>query len=223
MMNRFNERKYLTAGVLLFGSIWGMLEATLGIFLHLIYFPLKGAIMFSIGSFLILMALRIYKPENTMRFVLGIGLTASFLKGFDVFLVGPEMMVLRPMIAILIEALAFGVTYTAIEKLRDVNLNTSPLIGVLFAYLSYLGFGLVFTYLGLGSNFWLNKTVTDFIQIIATDGTYAAIICAVTSPLGYWTGEVVNTIQRRMINSRFFYPTVITITLVSWVVGVAVF
>ena len=31
-------------GVVVFGSIWGLVEATLGGFLHLIHFPYKGAI-----------------------------------------------------------------------------------------------------------------------------------------------------------------------------------
>lgn len=36
---------HLVIGILVFGSIWGFLEATLGGFLHMIIFPNKGAIM----------------------------------------------------------------------------------------------------------------------------------------------------------------------------------
>ena len=44
----------LIVGVAVFGSIWGLLEATLGGFLHLIIFPNKGAIMAGIGMAIIL-------------------------------------------------------------------------------------------------------------------------------------------------------------------------
>ena len=50
--NTENKRQslvYLIIGILVFGSIWGVLEATLGGFLHLIIFPNKGAIMAGIG------------------------------------------------------------------------------------------------------------------------------------------------------------------------------
>ena len=223
MIEILNKRKNPALGVLFFGSVWGMIEATLGIFLHMMHFPHKGAVMFSIGSFLILMAIRMYRPKNAMKFTLGIGLIASLLKGFDIFLIGPEMMVIRPMIAIIIESLAFGATYKAIEKVREVDLMTSPLIGVLFAYVSYLGFGLVFAYMGIGSKFWLNKTIPEFIQMIASDGTYAAIICAMTSTLGYWVGETLRVMQMKLTGSRFFYPGFIAIILVFWIIGIGAY
>ena len=50
--NRQDKRRgvvSLIIGILVFGSIWGFLEATLGGFLHLIIFPNKGAIMAGIG------------------------------------------------------------------------------------------------------------------------------------------------------------------------------
>ena len=46
--NRLGNRPgiiHLIIGVLVFGSIWGFLEATLGGYLHMIIFPNKGAIM----------------------------------------------------------------------------------------------------------------------------------------------------------------------------------
>ena len=46
--NKLSKRQgivHLIIGILVFGSIWGLLEATLGGFLHMIIFPNKGAIM----------------------------------------------------------------------------------------------------------------------------------------------------------------------------------
>ncbi len=48
MKDRPTDRRsvvYIVIGILVFGSIWGFFEATLGGFLHLIIFPNKGAIM----------------------------------------------------------------------------------------------------------------------------------------------------------------------------------
>ena len=47
--NKRQSLAHLIIGILVFGSIWGILEATLGGFLHLIIFPNKGAIMAGIG------------------------------------------------------------------------------------------------------------------------------------------------------------------------------
>jgi len=52
---------YIVIGILVFGSIWGFLEATLGGFLHMIIFPNKGAIMGGIGVAIMASALAIYK------------------------------------------------------------------------------------------------------------------------------------------------------------------
>jgi len=173
------KQKQLLMGILLFGSVWGMLEATLGVFLHVIHFMLKGAVMLSLGAFLMSTALRTYQPKNRIRFLLGMGAIASLLKGFDMFIVGPGPMVFRPMISILIEALAFGAVLTAMHRLRAPIL-TRLSTGAGFAYLSYLGFGLVFKYLGIGSNFWLKMSLTDMMNFILADGTQAALLSAVT-------------------------------------------
>jgi len=70
-------------GILVFGSIWGLLEATLGGFLHLIIFPNKGAIMGGIGVALMASALAIYKKPGML---LGIGIVAASFKLLDVWL-----------------------------------------------------------------------------------------------------------------------------------------
>ena len=73
----------LVIAVLVFGSIWGFFEATLGGFLHLIIFPNKGAIMSSIGVAIMASALAIYgKPGLSV----GIGVIAASFKLLDVII-----------------------------------------------------------------------------------------------------------------------------------------
>ena len=59
-------------GLLLLGSIWGMVEATLGAFLHLMmpFSPYTGALMLSAGVFIMSSGLKVYKPENTMSIMI---------------------------------------------------------------------------------------------------------------------------------------------------------
>ena len=64
-----NPKEHGTAqilvGILLFGSIWGLLEATLGGFLHLVIFPNKGAIMSGIGIAIMASALLFIKTGKS--------------------------------------------------------------------------------------------------------------------------------------------------------------
>ncbi|MBU4202114.1 MAG: hypothetical protein KKB85_03070, partial [Candidatus Altiarchaeota archaeon] len=210
------KQKQILIGILLFGSIWGMFEATLGVFLHMIHFMLKGAIMFSLGAFLMSAALRTYRPRNRIGFLLGLGAIASLLKGFDIFIVGPGPMVFRPMISILIEAMAFGAVLTVIDKIKLKAPLTHLSTGAGFAYFSYLGFGLVFKYLGIGSNFWLSMSLTDMMNFILADGTQAALLSAVTVMAGYRTGDIIALIQKKAVRSGIFYELAALLTGLCW-------
>jgi len=213
------KQKQILIGILLFGSIWGMFEATLGVFLHMIHFMLKGAIMFSLGAFLMSAALRTYRPRNRIGFLLGVGAVASLLKGFDIFIVGPGPMVFRPMISILIEAMAFGAVLTAVDRIKAPIINHLS-TGAGFAYLSYLGFGMVFKYLGIGSRFWLSMSLTDMMNFILADGTQAALLSAVTVLAGYRVGDIIALIQKKAVRSGIFYELAALLTGLCWLMGV---
>ena len=136
---------YSLVGIILAGSVWGALEASLGLLLA--NFLLKGAIMLSIGAFIVSTFLRIYRPKRIFITVLLIGVIASLLKGLDFFIVGPQKMVLLPMIAIIVEAVALGAIVSLAQKSYYTNKFTQPLTAVLYAYASYAGFALFFCFL----------------------------------------------------------------------------
>ena len=96
---------HLIIGILIFGSIWGFFEATLGGFLHLIIFPNKGAIMAGIGVAVMASALALYKRPSILP---GIGIVAALFKLLDVWLfalpitsihiINPATAIIAPMI-----------------------------------------------------------------------------------------------------------------------------
>ena len=74
---------HLIIGILVFGSIWGFFEATLGGFLNLIIFPNKGAIMGGIGMAIMGCALAVYRKPAMLP---GIGLVAASFKWLNAWL-----------------------------------------------------------------------------------------------------------------------------------------
>ena len=74
---------HIIIGILVFGSIWGFFEATLGGFLNMIIFPNKGAIMSGIGVAIMGTALAIYKKPGMLP---GIGIVAASFKLLNVWL-----------------------------------------------------------------------------------------------------------------------------------------
>ncbi len=210
------------AGIIFFGSMWGMLEATLGAILHITHLPYTGAVMFGIGALLMSTGLRVYKPENAVGFTLSMGLVASSIKGLNVLLPGEIMtflVVLRPMMAIIIEALGYGLAASLMKQGFYAGNKTGAAAAALGSYLGYGGFALVFTYLHLGSNYWLDKTLAELSGIIAVEGSVSALFCVLTTLLGFRTAEAVRILQKRLENSMFFYPTLTLAVIGCWIVG----
>ncbi|MCF7797149.1 MAG: hypothetical protein K9N11_08835 [Lentisphaeria bacterium] len=71
----FNQRSIIFIGV--FGTLWGLSEATLGNVLHLLSVPLSGSILSGIGLIIILIA-RVYNPVRGSTAMMA--LIAAFIK-----------------------------------------------------------------------------------------------------------------------------------------------
>ncbi|MDD5307069.1 MAG: hypothetical protein PHU25_07080 [Deltaproteobacteria bacterium] len=100
-------RKQELLFVLVFGSAWGLFEATLGAGLHLARVPLAGTVMASIGFSVLLAALRRGLSPLSLA---SVSVVAASWKLLDtvVFGVPPlDPMVIRPAIAIASQGLAF--------------------------------------------------------------------------------------------------------------------
>ena len=127
----------LIIGILVFGSIWGFLEATLGGFLHLIIFPNKGAIMAGIGVALMTSALAIYRKPGML---FGIGIVAALFKLLDVWLFllpVTSIHIINPAMSIIIESLVFSLVaifvMKRIAKSALTGVGTGALVGLVSA------------------------------------------------------------------------------------------
>lgn len=198
-------------GILLFGSIWGVLEATMGNILHFIgLWPLTGAIMTSIGIGLIAFTRSLYR---TRYIGISMSIIAAAIKALDFIIPGSN--VLRPMVAIL----AVGVAYEVIDALRlkqtDIN---KAITGVGTAYLSLAMF-VFFTAYVMQFKFWLSKGFTGMLLYLLTDGWKFGLGSMFTYLLGSKLLDLLNTTNKQVFRSKIYYPAGTFIIIACWTIG----
>ncbi len=209
--------------VLLFGSLWGLLEATLGGFLHLIHFPQKGAIMAGIGMS-VMAAFIATAPKP--RWVIGLGLVAASFKVLAGLIAHVPLyapMVVNPALAILIEALVFGVV--ASFFLRVLPKRTPALIacGAVTGFLSIALYVTIASLLGLGQ--WPAMDTFQKLTIVGYTGAISAAICALLLLGGYalggWSRQ--SFLRLKTVKSSLFYSGAAAATFLCWGLAAIVF
>jgi len=177
----------LIVGVVVFGSIWGLLEATLGGFLHLIIFPNKGAIMAGIGMAIMGSALAIYKKPSMLLFI---GFVAASFKLLDIWLFAlspTSIHIVNPAMAIIFESAAFSIA--AVFLMNKMAKNT--IIGIGAGALAGLVSAAIWVYFAI---YVMNapayaRVVFTAQEFIANQGIAQAVFCGLFLPLGYMIGE----------------------------------
>lgn len=133
--------------ILLFGTAWGLIEATLGGVLHLMRLPFTGAIMASIGFALLYAALRAGVRPSRLLFI---SLIAAGFKFLDIPLFGLPLFaqtVINPAVAIASQGLAAALLLRGdpgtegVPALALRMLGSAALAMLLFNAVSVLGFG----------------------------------------------------------------------------------
>lgn len=178
---------HILVGILVFGSIWGLLEATLGGFLHLILFPNKGAIMAGIGVAIMASALAIYKKP---AMPLGIGVVAASFKLLDVWLfalpVG-SIHIINPAMAIIFESLAISLVAVfaadRIAKNAYVRSGAGVLAG-LFSAAAWVYFAIYVMNAPLYA-----RVVFTAGEYMANQGVVQSAFLGLLLPAGYLVGE----------------------------------
>lgn len=102
------------AFILYFGSIWGILEASLGYALHSVTILISGSIMFPIAAVILV---RAYKERPSRLDLVWIGMIAAIIKSSNFFL--PQLSIwktINPMISIVVEALMVIAVISLLEK-----------------------------------------------------------------------------------------------------------
>ncbi len=217
--SRFTKRQglvHIIIGILVFGSIWGFLEATLGGFLHMIIFPNKGAIMGGIGVAIMASALALYRKPSML---VGIGIVAASFKLLDVWLFAlpiGSIHIINPAMAIIFESLAFGLVaafvMNKIAKNAFVGMGAGALVGLVSAT-AWVYFAIYV----MNAPAYARVVFTTG-GFIANQGVAQAAFFAIFLPLGYLVGERLATKSLPVLTGRglLYYATSTAVIVFCW-------
>ena len=216
--NRHGKRQdvvHLIIGILVFGSIWGFLEATLGGFLHMVIFPNKVAIMSGIGVATMASALAIYKKPSMLP---GIGIVAASFKLLDVWffsLPATSIHIINPAMAIIFESLAFALVavfvMNKIAKNVSIGIGAGILVGLISAT-AWVYFAIYVMHAPLYA-----RVVFTAGEFITNQGVVPAAFFGIVLPLGYLAGEKLVAKTSPLLTSRsFYYATSAAVFCLCW-------
>lgn len=201
----------LFLAVLVFGSLWGFLEATLGGVLHFIHLPQKGMIMTAIAV-AIMSATRASYRRPGMQ--MGMGVIAALLKGSNALFLGAD--VIRPMMSIAVEAMVFDSAVTFISKINTRDYMRA-LSGAFAGYASYF-WAVFFGYFILRTKYWIGMAPGELLNFLFLEGTLVAVLCWATAFVGFKLTPMARfpTIH----SSRAYFSLSVALVSILWVVGV---
>ena len=208
-------------GILVFGSIWGLVEASLGGALHLVHFAYKGAITGGIAMAIMATFVVMYRRP---KLVFWLGVIAVLFKPLSAVIYvqpifGPS--VVNPASAILLEALAFTLVVSLLFKGFESSIKMRIGAGVAAGYLSFILFGPLASAAGMGN--WASLGLAETLSKVFAEGTALAIAGTCLLLLGYLVGTKIrpNFWQFMTVKPRAFYASTIAITAFCWI-GAAV-
>jgi hypothetical protein len=210
-------------GIVLFGSIWGLVEATLGGFLHLIHFTYKGAIMGGIGISIMAAFVVTYRRP---KLVFWIGVIAALFKPLSAVIYGRPIFapfVVNPASAIILEALAFSLVVSLLFKGFESSIRARIAAGISAGYLSAILYAILASAIGMGN--WASWGATERLTAALTDGTGLAIAGTSLLLLGHLVGMRLRPKfwQLNSTKPRLFYAST-TATIVScWIIAAVAF
>jgi len=210
-------------GVVVLGSIWGLLEATLGGFLHLIHFPYKGAIMGGIG--MSIMATFV-ATNRRPSLVIGVGLTAALFKPLSALIYGAPILapfVVNPATAIVLEALAFSLVVSLLFKGFEKSVKIRIAAGVSAGYLGTTLYAILASVVGMGN--WPFMGLTEKFISIFSNGTGIAMVGTGLLLLGYMVGTKLRPKLAQLMSMRpkLFYGSAAAATVSCWVMAAFAF
>jgi hypothetical protein len=211
----------VVTGILVFGSIWGLVEAILGGALHLIYFPYKGAIPGAIGLAIMATFVVIYRRP---KLVFCIAVIAALFKPLSAVIYGQFIFapfVVNPASAILLEGLAFTLVASLLFKGFESSIKMRIGAGVAAGYLSIILYGILASALGMGK--WASWGLAERLTSVLVDGTALAVAGTCLLLLGHLAGTKLraNFWQLMTARPKAFYARTMAITAFCWV-GAAV-
>jgi hypothetical protein len=207
-------------GILVFGSIWGLLEATLGGFLNMILFPNKGAIMGGLGMAIMGAALAIYRKPAMLP---GIGIVAASFKWLNswlLFVPVSAIHIINPAMAIFLESLAFSLVVTFLMYRIDKNVYVGAWAAFLAGLIYITAFGYLSVYI-LHAPLLERMGVSGVPEFIASHGVIQAFFFGMLAPLGYLVGKkLAATSPVFLRRPLYYYATSAAIVCVCLVISV---
>ncbi|UCD22786.1 MAG: hypothetical protein JSW22_03990 [Chloroflexota bacterium] len=214
---------HVVIGILVFGSVWGLVEATLGGALHLIHFAYKGAITAGIGMSIMATFVVVYRRPKLVFFIAAI---AAMFKPLSALIYGQPVFapfVANPASAILLEGLAFSLVVSLLYKGFESSIKTRIGVGVAAGYLSIVLYGVIASAAGMG--IWASWGLAERASSVLANGTGLAIVGTSLLLLGHLVSIRLRPKfwQFSDLRPKAFYASTIAITAFCWVGAVAAF
>jgi hypothetical protein len=212
---------HVIIGILVFGSIWGLIEATLGGALHLIHFTYKGAITGGIGMSIMAAFVVMYRRPK-LAFLLAV--IAALFKPLSAVIYGQLIFapfVVNPASAILLEGLAFSLVVSLLFKGFESSIQMRIGAGVAAGYLSIILYGVLASAVGMGN--WATWGLAERVSSVFANGTGLAIVGTLLLLLGHLVSMRLRPKfwQFSDLKPKAFYARTIAITVFCWI-GAAV-
>ncbi len=141
------------SAIIFYGSMWGILEATIGYLLHFLPIFIAGTILFPIVS---LILYKTYQTTKSSSSLLYVGMIAAAIKALNFFLpYGSPFKIINPMISIILEALLVMVvikvmSHDSLTKKASAFIAASMgwrLLYVVYMGIQFLATGFVHAYI----------------------------------------------------------------------------
>lgn len=203
--------KKVAAGIVLFGSVWGMLECLLGDALRNHDLP-AGAIMSGVVALGLMSYSRMVYKRRGMQ--LGMAGVASILRLMNPF----TGCLICSAIAILVEGAIFEILWYNLFDMRELRKIDVVSLGIVTSYLCYVGGFIttqILTPIAVSIGFNLDDLIAFLPQILAR-GFPACILGAFSLPLV----NFVRSYDISRIRSTLYYPIVASVSLICWIVTI---
>ncbi len=218
--DRWGKLLAISLTIIVIGSVWGLVEMTLGGFLHAIHLPQKGAIMGGLAiSFMAIFVTLTKKPS----LVPILGIIAASFKPFDVIIFGFPVgspFVINPAIAIVMEALAFSAVAVVLRTAIDKRLLARAGAGIMAGSLGYVFYAAFASIFGLG--IWSTLAFAEKLQVIVANATPIAIMGAIMLIAGCYVGKatVPRLLTFKELRPKLYYSTSFALVLLCWVIPI---
>lgn len=197
------------AWLLLFGSLWGIVEVVAGGALSRNNVP-YASVMLAAWAFLVLAVGRgILNKPGTSTFI------AVFAVLFKLANAAPFFCHL---LGIFTLGLAFDIFSTLLMRNERRVSYRNCLSGALSAYGGYSLFALVITYL-VRYEYWTAGGLPKVLHHIFVSGSFAALLAVVIVPLGFWIGVNGGILAEH--RPRWTYAGAIAALIFLWIFGIA--